>query len=88
MAFKPKTFANYHSKADSVALIGFTSGTTGLPKMTAHYHKDILNICECFPPYSLQPTENDVFTGSPPLGFTFGLGGLFCFQCILVHLLF
>lgn len=79
MEFKPKTFTNYHSKADSVALIGFTSGTTGLPKMTSHYHKDILNICEAFPPYSLQPTEKDIFTGSPPLGFTFGLGGLALF---------
>jgi 2-aminobenzoate-CoA ligase len=79
MASKPKTFDNYHSKSDSVALIGFTSGTTGLPKMTAHYHKDILNICEAFPNYSLQPTQNDIFTGSPPLGFTFGLGGLVLF---------
>jgi 2-aminobenzoate-CoA ligase len=79
MATKPKIFDNFHSKADSVALIGFTSGTTGLPKMTAHYHKDILNICEAFPKYSLQPTLNDVFTGSPPIGFTFGLGGLVLF---------
>lgn len=79
MESKPKTFTNYHSKSDSIALIGFTSGTTGLPKMTSHYHKDILNICEAFPPYSLQPTENDIFTGSPPLGFTFGLGGLVLF---------
>jgi len=79
MQSKPTTFTNYHSKSDSLALIGFTSGTTGLPKMTSHYHKDILNICECFPPYSLQPTANDVFTGSPPLGFTFGLGGLVLF---------
>ena len=79
MQSKPKTFTNYHSKSDSVCLIGFTSGTTGLPKMTAHYHKDILNICEAFPNYSLQPTENDIFTGSPPLGFTFGLGGLVLF---------
>ncbi len=79
MASKPKTFTNYHSKADSIALIGFTSGTTGLPKMTSHYHKDILNICEAFPNYSLQPTPQDIFTGSPPLGFTFGLGGLALF---------
>lgn len=79
IASKPKTFQNYHSKSDSVALIGFTSGTTGLPKMTSHYHKDILNICECFPQYSLQPLQNDIFTGSPPLGFTFGLGGLVLF---------
>lgn len=76
---KPKNFENYHSKADSVCLIGFTSGTTGLPKMTAHYHKDILNICEAFPVYSLQPTKDDIFIGSPPLGFTFGLGGLVLF---------
>jgi 2-aminobenzoate-CoA ligase len=47
--------------------------------MTAHYHKDILNICEAFPKYSLQPTPEDVFAGSPPLGFTFGLGGLVLF---------
>ena len=76
---KPKTFQNYPTKSDSVALIGFTSGTTGLPKMTAHYHKDILNICDAFPKYALQPTPDDVFTGSPPLGFTFGLGGLVLF---------
>ena len=79
IASKPKTFDNYHSKSDAVALIGFTSGTTGLPKMTAHFHKDILNICEAFPKYSLQPTSDDIFTGSPPLGFTFGLGGLVLF---------
>ncbi|NHN25757.1 AMP-binding protein [Flavobacterium jejuense] len=79
MQSKPKTFDNYHSKADSICLIGFTSGTTGLPKMTAHYHKDILNICEAFPVYSLQPTREDIFIGSPPLGFTFGLGGLVLF---------
>ena len=47
--------------------------------MTAHYHKDILNICEAFPQYSLQPTATDIFIGSPPLGFTFGLGGLVLF---------
>jgi len=79
MESKPKTFQNYHSKSDSVALIGFTSGTTGLPKMTAHYHRDIINICEAFPQYALQPTQKDIFTGSPPLGFTFGLGGLVLF---------
>lgn len=79
MHSKPKKFTNYHSKSDCIALIGFTSGTTGLPKMTSHYHKDILTICEAFPNYSLQPTINDVFTGSPPLGFTFGLGGLVLF---------
>lgn len=79
MANKPKTFSNYHTKSDSIALIGFTSGTTGLPKMTSHFHKDIVNICEAFPQYALQPTPDDIFTGSPPLGFTFGLGGLVLF---------
>ena len=79
MGNKPKVFKNYHTLADSIAIIGFTSGTTGKPKMTAHYHKDILLICEAFPKYSLQPAPNDVFTGSPPLGFTFGLGGMVLF---------
>lgn len=79
MADKPKTFDNYPTKSDSLAIIGFTSGTTGKPKMTAHYHKDILLICEAFPKYSLQPKPDDIFTGSPPLGFTFGLGGLVLF---------
>ncbi|HEU0136760.1 MAG TPA: AMP-binding protein, partial [Flavobacterium sp.] len=79
MASKPKTFQNYRTLSDSIALIGFTSGTTGKPKMTAHYHRDVLLICEAFPKYSLQPTPEDVFTGSPPLGFTFGLGGLVLF---------
>lgn len=76
---KPKTFANFPSEAESLCLIGFTSGTTGKPKMTAHYHKDILLICEAFPKYALQPKPSDIFTGSPPLGFTFGLGGLVLF---------
>ena len=75
----PTHFDNFHSHSESVALIGFTSGTTGLPKMTAHYHKDVLAICEAFPTYSLQPTAAAVFTGSPPIGFTFGLGGLVLF---------
>lgn len=76
---KSTTFENYNSNAEDIAIIGFTSGTTGIPKMTAHYHKDILNICEAFPVHSLQPTKDDIFTGSPPLGFTFGLGGLILF---------
>ena len=79
MADKPKTFCNFQTKSTDVALIGFTSGTTGLPKMTAHFHRDVLNICEAFPQYALQPKVNDIFTGSPPLGFTFGLGGLVLF---------
>src|SRR5690606_38906384 len=72
IASKPKIFDNYPAKSEDIALIGFTSGTTGNPKMTAHYHKDVINICEAFPRFSLQPTEKDVFTGTPPIGFTFG----------------
>ncbi|MDV6167049.1 AMP-binding protein [Flavobacterium sp. DG1-102-2] len=79
MGNKAKVFVNYPTKSNSLSIIGFTSGTTGKPKMTSHYHKDILLICEAFPKYSLQPTPDDVFTGSPPLGFTFGLGGLVLF---------
>jgi 2-aminobenzoate-CoA ligase len=79
MATKPTAFNNFKSAAETICLIGFTSGTTGLPKMTSHFHRDVLLICEGFPKYSLQPTADDIFTGSPPLGFTFGLGGLVLF---------
>lgn len=79
MERKPKTFDNFQSFSTNIAIIGFTSGTTGIPKMTAHYHRDIINICEAFPVFSLQAKADDVFTGSPPIGFTFGLGGLVLF---------
>ncbi|MBF0695670.1 MAG: AMP-binding protein [Flavobacterium sp.] len=79
MSQKSSAIENFKSKADSVCLIGFTSGTTGKPKMTSHFHRDVVLICEAFPKYALQPTSDDVFTGSPPLGFTFGLGGLVLF---------
>lgn len=79
IAEKSIQFENYPTRSDSISLIGFTSGTTGKPKMTAHFHRDVILICEAFPKYSLQPKPDDVFTGSPPLGFTFGLGGLVLF---------
>ncbi|WP_026976319.1 AMP-binding protein [Flavobacterium tegetincola] len=79
MRQKPKEFTNFDAGPEAVCLIGFTSGTTGKPKMTAHYHRDILLICEAFPKNSLDVTPTDIFTGSPPLGFTFGLGGLVLF---------
>lgn len=79
MKGKSGSFLNYGSKADDVALIGFTSGTTGIPKMTAHFHRDLVNICRSFPEYSLEMSEKDVVIGSPPIGFTFGLGGLVLF---------
>ena len=76
---KPETFDNVDTAADDVALIAFTSGTTGQPKGTMHFHRDVLAMCDAFPRSVLKPGPDDVFCGTPPLAFTFGLGGLLCF---------
>ncbi|MFB9867399.1 AMP-binding protein [Vreelandella sulfidaeris] len=76
---KPSIFNAVDTAADDVALLGFTSGTTGSPKATMHYHRDLLVIADGYAKEVLQVTPDDVFVGSPPLAFTFGLGGLAIF---------
>ena len=78
-AGKAGTFANVDTSAEDPALIAFTSGTTGKPKGTVHFHRDVIAMCDCFPRSCLKPSKEDVFCGTPPLAFTFGLGGLLCF---------
>ncbi|MGH8946935.1 MAG: AMP-binding protein [Acidimicrobiia bacterium] len=75
---KSGRFTPVNTAADDVALLGFTSGTTGDPKCTMHFHRDVLAIADMFNPV-VDPGANDVFCGSPPLAFTFGLGGLVIF---------
>ncbi len=76
---KPVRFQAVATSADDVALLGFTSGTTGKPKATMHFHRDLLIIADGYAREILQVTPDDVFVGSPPLAFTFGLGGLAIF---------
>src|SRR6201986_1150545 len=73
---KPVRFDAVKTGRDDVALLGFTSGTTGEPKATMHFHRDILMIADGYAREVLNVTPDDVFVGSPPLAFTFGLGGL------------
>ena len=72
-------FSACPTHADDIAMLAFTSGTTGTPKAAAHSHRDILSACEAWPRHVLRATPDDVVMGSPPLAFTFGLGGLLVF---------
>ena len=76
---KSVRFESVETACDDVALLGFTSGTTGDPKATMHFHRDLLIIADGYAKEILGVTPNDVFVGSPPLAFTFGLGGLAIF---------
>src|SRR6202789_535720 len=76
---KAVTFDAVKTGRDDVALLGFTSGTTGEPKATMHFHRDLLIIADGYAKEILGVTPDDVFVGSPPLAFTFGLGGLAIF---------
>ena len=76
---KPVRFEAVNTGSDDVALLGFTSGTTGVPKATMHFHRDLLIIADGYAREVLQVRPDDIFVGSPPLAFTFGLGGLAIF---------
>jgi 2-aminobenzoate-CoA ligase len=76
---QPVDFEAADTAADDVAMLAFTSGTTGRPKATMHFHRDLLAISDTFSRQVLRPSPEDVFTGTPPFAFTFGLGGLLLF---------
>jgi 2-aminobenzoate-CoA ligase len=76
---EPADFTAVATSADDVALLAFTSGTTGRPKATMHFHRDVLAVADTFSRHVVRPVADDVFTGTPPLAFTFGLGGLLLF---------
>ncbi len=79
MAGMPDQFRAVPTSQDDVCLIAFTSGTTGEPKATMHFHRDVLAMCETFAKHMVPADRNAIFTGTPSIAFTFGLGGLLVF---------
>ena len=79
MARHTGAFPAVATASDDVALIAFTSGTTGVPKGCMHFHRDVMAMCRGFAEQVLGITANDRCIGTPPIAFTFGLGGLVCF---------
>lgn len=75
MASKASNFETVETSAEDVAIIAFTSGTTGDPKGCMHSHRDLLAVCDTFGKYVLDAQPDEIFTGTPPLAFTYGLGG-------------
>lgn len=80
---KEPEFPAFAASQDDVCLIAFTSGTTGRPKAAMHFHRDVMAVCRTFAQHRLLPCERPVFSGTPPLGFTFGLGALLLFPLFL-----
>jgi 2-aminobenzoate-CoA ligase len=76
---KSERFTNVETAAEDVAIIAFTSGTSGTPKGTLHFHRDLLAVCEIFPRQVLPHREDDIIAGTPALAFSYGLAGLFLF---------
>jgi len=79
MKSKPTTCKAVDTALNDPAIIAFTSGSTGIPKATVHFHRDIMVICDTFPKSVVKIEKDDVCIGSPPIGFTFGLGGILLF---------